>query len=177
MRVVKYILLSIYVVLAIFVTFCLFASNKFGDVSFSNKIILGINSDISDFKAGSLLISTKNIKNVDVDDTILYYDTVDNKNRVSSTKVLDVMKTNDNEYTYVISSSFYLSSEYLIGEVDDITAIPFIGYIFNIFTNRLGYFILIIIPIIIAFIYQLKRYKGLKKKKRLKLEKYLNLRR
>ena len=162
-RVVKYILLSIYVVLAIFVTFCLFASNKFGDVSFSNKIILGINSDILDFKAGSLLISTKDIKTVDVDDTILYYDTVDNKNRVSSTKVLDVMKTNDNEYTYVISSSFYLSSEYLIGEVDDVTAIPFIGCIFNIFTNRLGYFILIIIPIIIAFIYQLKRYKGLKK--------------
>lgn len=162
-RVVKYILLSIYVVLAIFVTFCLFASNKFGDVSFSNKIIFGINSDISDFKAGSLLISTKNIKDVDVDDTILYYDTVDNKNRVSSTKVLDVMKTNNNEYTYVISSSFYLSSEYLIGEVDDIITIPFIGYIFNIFTNRLGYFILIIIPIIIAFIYQLKRYKGLKK--------------
>lgn len=162
-RVVKYILLSIYVVLAIFVTFCLFASNKFGDVSFSNKIILGINSDVSNFESGSLLISTKDIKNVDVDDTILYYDTVDNKNRVSSTKVLDVMKTNNNEYTYVISSSFYLSSEYLIGNVNDITAIPFVGYIFNIFTNRLGYFILIIIPIIVAFIYQLKRYRGLKK--------------
>ena len=162
-RVVKYILLSIYVVLAIFVTFCLFASNKFSDVSFSNKVILGINSNIGDFKAGSLLISTKNIKNISVDDTILYYDTVDNKNIVSTTKVLDVMKTNDNEYTYVISSSIYLSSEYLIGNIDDITVIPFIGYIFNIFTNRLGYFILIIIPIIIAFIYQLKRYKGLKK--------------
>lgn len=162
-RVVKYILLSIYIVLAIFVTFCLFAFNKFSDVSFSNKIILGLDSDVSEFKAGSLLISTKDIKCVDVNDTILYYDTIDNKNRVSSTKVLDVMETNNNEYTYVIDSSMFLSSEYLIGKIDDIIAIPFIGYVFNIFTSRLGYFILIIIPIVIAFIYQLKRYRGLKR--------------
>lgn len=105
-------------------------------------------------------MSTKQIDQVKTGDEIMYYDTVNGKNQVQVTTVEDVMKTNDKEYTYVIQDGLFLSSEYFIGEVDQIHTIPFLGYLYLLFTSKLGYFVFIILPIVISFIFLMKKYRG-----------------
>lgn len=164
MRVVKYILLFIYIFIVILFTFLMFNLNKFGDSSFGSTTIIGLDNSLSNYKAGTLLVATSNFKTVKKGDKIFYYDTTNNKNTVNLTKVEDIMKTNNQEYTFVIEDNLFLSSEYLISTTSNVKSIPFLGYIYNIFISKAGYLILIVLPILLAFLYQLKNYRSHKVK-------------
>ena len=160
MRVVKYSLLFIYVLIIILFTFFMFNMNKFGDSSFSNVTILGLDDSLSSYKKGTLLIATNDFKTIKKGDSIFYYDTLDSKNTVNLTKVEKIMKTNDKEYTFVINNVLFLSSEYLIASTNSVKSIPFLGFIYNIFISKVGYLVLIILPILLTFLYLLKKYKS-----------------
>ena len=108
--------------------------------------------------AGSLLIGKKEIAAVQKGDKIVYYNTENGRRKVDIVQVEGVIKTNEKEYTYVIHDGLFLSSEYLIGEVDQVRSIPFLGYLYRILTSKLGYFLLIMLPIMIVFITLVRKY-------------------
>ncbi len=157
MRVVKYILLSFYILLAFFVTLCLFASNSFGDASFGDITFLGLDQDISSYKRGSFLIAARDTASIEVGDEILYYDNANNKNEVQVSEVYKVMQ--GSEYTYEIHDGLFLSYDYVIGRVGDITSIPVLGYVFTFLTGKVGYFVFVLLPLLLCFCYQLKKYR------------------
>lgn len=160
MKILKYIFLICYMLLVFATTFFLFTFNQFSSSQIGDVTIMGIKKDVGSFNKGDLLIAVKKKEQVKKNDEIIYYNTKQGKHEVTLERVEDVMKTNKNEYTYVIQDGLFLSSEYLIGEVNHITAIPFLGYCYLLFTSKIGYPVLIILPITIAFIFFIRKYRG-----------------
>lgn len=159
MKVLKYIGIIFYVVLIIISTFFLFTFNQFSSSQIGNVTITGLKKDIASFSKGSLLIAKKDAASVKEGNKIIYYDTNHGRNQLAVIEVESVMKTNDKEYTYVIQDGLFLSSEYFIGTIDDVKEIPYLGYLYSLFTSKLGYLIFIILPIIVTFIFYIKKYK------------------
>ncbi len=155
MRVFKCILICIYVVFVICLTFLLLTFNKFSNSVIGNTIIAGIDYKIGNYNNGDLLIINKS--KVNVNDDILFYDTKNGKNYINIENVKSIKKGND--ITYVIRDNEFLSNQYVIGTTETTFAIPFLGYLYLFFTSRIGYFIFVIIPIIVYFVLALKRYK------------------
>lgn len=143
---------SIFIIFVIINTFLLFTFNKFSNSSFGGITIIGLKSDVLNYKRGSLVILKKNI--INNGDDILLYDARSNNNICNET----VIKKLD-EKTYVIRDNEYVSDEYVIGKVSDIIVIPFIGYLYNVFTSKIGYLIFIIFPITLYFALLIRNYK------------------
>lgn len=143
---------SVFIIFVIINTFLLFTFNKFSNSSFGGITIIGLKSDVLNYKRGNLVILKKNI--INNGDDILLYDARSNNNICNET----VIKKLD-EKTYVIRDNEYVSDEYVIGKVSDIIVIPFIGYLYNVFTSKIGYLIFIIIPITLYFALLIRNYK------------------
>lgn len=158
MRIAKYIGITCYTVIILVTTFFLFTFNQFSDSEIGSTTIVGLSEKCGNMRAGSLLIGKKEIAAVQKGDKIVYYNTENGRHKVDITQVEGVMKTNEKEYTYVIHDGLFLSSEYLIGEVDQVRSIPFLGYLYRILTSKLGYFLLIMLPIMIVFITLVRKY-------------------
>ena len=85
----------------------------------------------------------------------MFYDIKNSKNFINNETVIKKL----DEKTYVIRDNEYISDEYVIGKVSDIKAIPFIGYLYNIFTSKIGYLLFVILPITLYFIILIRNYK------------------
>ena len=153
MRVGKYILIGIFVFFVIINTILLFTFNRFSNSVLFGKTIIGLKEDLLNYKKGSLIILKKG--DIKIGDEILFYDTKNSKNFVNSERVMKVL----NNDTFVIRDNEYVSKDYVIGKVDDIFVIPFIGYLYNIFTSKIGYLLSVIFPITFYFITLLRNYK------------------
>ena len=153
MRVGKYILIGIFVFFVIINTVLLFTFNRFSNSVLFGKTIIGLKEDLLNYKKGSLIILKKG--DVKIGDEILFYDTKNSKNFVNSERVMKVL----NKDTFVIRDNEYVSIDYIIGKVDDALVIPFIGYLYNIFTSKIGYLLSVIFPITFYFITLLRNYK------------------
>lgn len=158
MKVVKYVLLSLYLLFVVLNTLLLFAINEFGGSCFGDTTVLGLKESVGNYSRGSLLIADKNIKDIKVSDEILYYDVVNSKKEIKMTKAQDIIEKESNKII-VIDDGLFLSEKYLIGKKENITSIPFIGYLYNLFTGKVGYLIFVVIPIVCCFIYQLLKYR------------------
>ena len=153
MRVGKYILIGIFVFFVIINTVLLFTFNRFSNSVLFGKTIIGLKEDLLNYKKGSLIILKKG--DVKIGDEILFYDTKNSKNFVNSERVMKVL----NNDTFVIRDNEYVSKDYVIGKVDDALVIPFIGFLYNIFTSKIGYLLSVIFPITFYFITLLRNYK------------------
>lgn len=153
MRVGKYILIGIFVFFVIINTILLFTFNRFSNSVLFDKTIIGLKEDLLNYKKGSLIILKKG--DIKIGDEILFYDTKNSKNFVNSERVMKVL----NNDTFVIRDNEYVSTDYIIGKVDDIFVIPFIGYLYIIFTSKIGYLLFVIFPITFYFITLLRNYK------------------
>lgn len=131
----------------------MFTFNRFSNSVLFGKTIIGLKEDLLNYKKGSLIILKKG--DVKIGDDILFYDTKNSKNFVNSEKVVKVL----NKDTFVIRDNEYVSIDYIIGKVDDALVIPFIGYLYNIFTSKIGYLLSVIFPITFYFITLLRNYK------------------
>lgn len=154
MSVFKKILLACYLLLLVISTFFLFTFNEFSCSNFGKTTIIGLKEKLDDYHRGNLLIIS-NKENPKKGDQIIYYDS-NLHNKVNISEVTNIIK--NAEDTYILGKNMYLSDEYLIGKQSEITSLPLLGYLYNILTNKIGYLILFIIPIVICFIINLKKY-------------------
>jgi hypothetical protein len=159
MKVGKRILLIVYIFLMIIATFWLFTFNEFSSSSFAGLTTTNVQKTMGGLKQGSLIFVKKS-DNIKIGNKIIYYDTIRGKNLLNTTVVKDVLITNKTEKTYVIKNHLFLSDEYVIGKASDVKVIPYLGYLYGLLTSKVGYLIVVILPIIIYLVYLLKGYKG-----------------
>lgn len=167
MKILKYIFISVYILFVLTSSFLLLTFNKFSDSVIGDKTISSVKENMGKFKKGDLIIIHNNNK-IKVDDEIIFYDTNNNKNFLNIAKAQKIMHTNEKEITYVIRDNEYLSSEYVVGTVNSAKKINGLGYIYRIFTSKIGYLLFVMVPLITYFIIILKSGDYVKKKNKSK---------
>ncbi len=158
------ILIILYFLITIIVTYSLLSYNKYNIVETDNKYILTIKEENNDFKQSDLLI-IKKTSDYKKGDYVFYYDTYATKITVKYAKVGNVKKINAKEKEIELDNNLILSSENILGRKQDTSSYKMLGTIFNLLTSKWGYLFVIIFPMLIAFIYELYAiFKEIKKK-------------
>jgi len=149
------VLMIIYV---IFITTCLLCKNKYGYTQFGNKTFIAINDDNSaelvDFDSGDLII-VKDVKfnAVNTGDELYYYDTANNTYVIRKGIVSE--KTGDSYSAVYEIDGNSVSKERIIGKLTK--SYGALGLILNVLESRIGFLLLVLLPIFILFIYQVYR--------------------
>lgn len=146
----------IYAIIAIFVTVCLLSFNdyrvsEFGNTSF---IIMSNNELEPEYNKGDLIIASKDSK-IEVGDYVFFYDRSGNGVRISYAEVKNIDVSTTGEKAYNIEGDYTLSSDYIIGSSTDLTVMHNVGTVLSILESRWGFLFLIVLPTLIAFLYEI----------------------
>lgn len=162
MKKIGKILLTVFVVLyavvALFLTACLLNYNDYKITVFGEKSLLIVNDDTlkDKYNKGSLLVVDKEkTKEIKSGDEIIFYNTYNNQISISIGEVISKEDITETETTYTVTGNYDISSKYLIGSVNDTKVYPILGSVLAILESRIGFLIFIILPISLAFLYEI----------------------
>lgn len=155
-KIILWILGIIYLTVSIITTSYLLHYNDYNLAVYGNKTYVSVTEKLEDFYAkDSLLAVKKEIANIKVGDELLYYDTFNTTMKVMHSKVEDVTKVTDDEYSYTIDTGNDISSEYILGGSNQTKEYKKFGSIMNFLTSKWGYLFVIVLPVLVIFIYEL----------------------
>lgn len=145
-----------YAVIAIFVTVCLLSYNDFKVSVFGSKSLILVTDDslAPKFKKGDLVIVDKK-SDVLTGRKAFFYDKGDLQIDIKLGTVEAIEKVTSTESTYTFEGSLRKSGQYVIGPADGAEIIPTVGGILAILESKWGFLFLIVMPSLLAFIYQI----------------------
>lgn len=156
--------ICLYFIITILITYCLLSYNKYNIPEFDNHLMLILDEKMEKFDKGDLLIIDKS-KNFDTGDDVFYYDTYSTPVEVKLGKISKTEIVNDKESSIVIDDDIVLSSDNILGKKSTVKSYHLIGTILSILTSRWGYLFIIVLPMLLAFIYEIYEIvKEIKKK-------------
>ena len=152
------VLIIIYVVLVTMFVLCKnkYGYTQFGDYSFAN-IDLIAEKNVKDTKKGDLLV-VKNSNDIHKGDLIYYYAVLNDRYIVRSAVVADV-KEDDYSALYTVSLSnttINVASSRVLGKYS--TVYNNLGSILSVLESRVGFILLVLLPIMVVFIYQVYEF-------------------
>ena len=163
-KIIINVLFITYFILTIIVTYSLLSYNKYNISEFDDHYILTIKENINEIKTSDLL-SIKKSTNLNLNDYVFYYDTHNAQVTVKIAQIKKIESVSDQEKTIVLDNELILSSENILGTISNTTRYPLLGNVYNILTSKWGYPIIIILPMLVAFIYEVYEIaKEIKKK-------------
>ena len=152
------VLIIIYVVLVTMFVLCKnkYGYTQFGDYSFAN-IDLIAEKNVKDTKKGDLLV-VKNSNDIHKGDLIYYYAVLNDKYIVRSAVVTDVKEDYYSAlYTVSLSNTtINVASSRVLGKYS--TVYNNLGSILSVFESRVGFILLVLLPIMVVFIYQVYEF-------------------
>lgn len=150
------ILFILYAVIAIFVTVCLLSYNDYKVTEFGNKSLILVTDDSLSprFKKGDLVIVDKKSQIIN-NRKAFFYEKNDIQIEVKLGTVEAIEKVTSTETTYTFEGDLKKSSQYVIGPADGAEVIPTVGGILAILESKWGFLFLIVMPSLLAFIYQI----------------------
>jgi len=154
-KLIKNLLIIVYAAIAIGVTVCLLSYNDYNISEFgSYSLLIMDNKDLEpDFLKGDLLIVSKEDK-PKAGDKAFFYNTYTQELKVSCTTIQKVEQISETETTYTLEGGNLLSSEYMIGSAETATQFSKVGTILSIIESRWGFLLLIVLPSLMAFLYE-----------------------
>lgn len=152
------VIIIIYVVLVTMFVLCKnkYGYTQFGDYSFAN-IDLIAEKNVKDTKKGDLLV-VKNSNDIHKGDLIYYYAVLNDNYIVRSAVVADV-KEDDYSALYTVSLSnttINVASSRVLGKYS--TVYNNLGSILSVLESRVGFLLLVLLPIMVVFIYQVYEF-------------------
>ena len=152
------VIIIIYVVLVTMFVLCKnkYGYTQFGDYSFAN-IDLIAEKNVKDTKKGDLLV-VKNSNDIHKGDLIYYYAVLNDNYIVRSAVVTDV-KEDDYSALYTVSLSnttINVASSRVLGKYS--TVYNNLGSILSVLESRVGFLLLVLLPIMVVFIYQVYEF-------------------
>lgn len=156
MKYIRNFLLFIYILIAIFATVCLLSINDYRVTEFGDNTFIYIDkySNSDKFKKGDLAIANKDTK-YNVGDEVFFYNAYDKIIRPTKAKIVAEEKISEKETTYTLDNEKDISSEFMIGKVSEAKQIKYAGGILSILQSQWGFLFLIVLPVLIAFIYEI----------------------
>ena len=155
-RFLKNILFGLYVVIAIFVTVCLLSYNDYKITEFGNYSLVIISDDSvnPDFKKGDLVIVNKK-EPIVVGQKAFFYNTYEREIEVKLGEIVDEEKITNTETTYTLEGEHKISSQYVLGPASPVMVISSVGTVLSILESKWGFLFIIVLPSLLAFIYQI----------------------
>ena len=155
-RIIANFIFGIYVVIAVFVTICLLSYNEnkvteFGDCSL---VIIDNHELEPQYNKGDLVIVDKS-KKISVGEKIFFYDTYDQEVHITAAKVEAIEEVTNTQRTYTLEGERKVSSDYVLGTADNTTKFAMIGTLLNILESKWGFLFIIVLPALLAFVYQI----------------------
>lgn len=147
-KIVIRIIICVYIVIAVFTTASLLTYNKQNISEFGGKVFLKLKEDLKDYNKGSLLIIDKT-SNYKANDGVFYCQ-LKKDNCIVKYGTIDTMM---GELPTVNNQS--ISEKLIIGKDENVRVIPVLGGIMNAFESRVGYFFVVVLPILVGFLYEL----------------------
>lgn len=147
------IFICVYIFLTILITYCLLSYNDYNDADLKTKTLLIYESKENNYKKSDLLIVKKNT-DISVGEQIFYYDKYDSPVKVNLGKVTNIEKIDKSVTAYILDNGKTLNDDALIGSVKDTKKYSSLGSVYSVLTSKWGYLIIIILPMLIAFIYE-----------------------
>lgn len=146
------------IIYVICITACLLSTNKFGFTQFGDTTLLTISDHMAQFlpesKEHDLIIVKNKSGDIVVGDKIYYYATADNKYIVKTAHVKEIVSQDGTTSLYKLDdeASSTIATTRVIGKYS--TAYHNIGGILDILESKLGFLLLVILPILLIFMYQ-----------------------
>jgi len=155
-KVLKEVIFAIYIIVAILVTMCLLSYNSFKISEFGSKTLVIVKNErqTPGFNNGDLIIVDKNEPILTGRD-VFYYTTEDRKVVIETAKVNNIEKVTESQKTYELEGNLKISSDYVIGSTENVEVLPKVGKILEVLESKWGFLFLIILPVLLAFIYQI----------------------
>lgn len=146
----------IYAAIAIFVTICLLSYNEHKvSVLGSNSLIIIDSRDLEpEFKKGNLVIADGSYK-LEPGDRVFFYNTSEPQVTINIAKVLSKEEHSSTSVTYTLEGNKIVKSENVLGPVDKSANIKMLGTVLGILESKWGFLLLIVLPSLIAFLYEI----------------------
>ena len=147
------------------ITFLVVNINEFGFSEIGKSTYVPITKKIKkylNYKTGDLLI----IENTEIDknDNLYYYTVVDSEYFIVKTKVLEV-----NKDSYTTEDNFNIDEDRIVG--NKVIKIKYAGFILSFLLKEIGYFLFIILPMLILLIYHIYDFsKSMRKLNNIRIE-------
>ena len=154
----KWLIISVWVVIAIFTTILLISYNDYSVSELGSKSIIIVDSDRlePDYKKNDIIIATKVSENKykEGDMAFFYIPNARDYVFINYDKIESIESVAHAEDTYKFSD---VDTQYgnMIGRAEDAKVIHGWGLVLSIFESRWGFMFLIIFPTIFAFVYEI----------------------
>ena len=117
---------------------------------------------VKELKKNDLVIFNKEAK-IKEKSTLYYYTIIDETYQIQSDKVVEIIGKGKNKIYTVGENNLTISKEKTLGK--KVFAIPFLGLLVNACETKIGFFLLVLFPIILFIIYHILTLKKIEKKK------------
>lgn len=147
-----------YFAVILVVTGCLLSYNQFKVTQISDKTLIIIDNKSDKYTDGDLVVFTKNPNDeITNGSEIFFYEVSRGTVSVKSGNVTKSQKVTDTETTFTINGNHEISSEMVIGKTQTATVYHNIGKILYVFESRYGFLLLVILPALLFFFYEIYR--------------------
>ena len=153
------IMVTIYLIVVIILTVFMLNFNDYNVTQLGSKTyILNTEDNLQGYKRGDLLIvEKKSNEEINIGDMVFFYETDVEKKEVNINlgKVINKRKITDTETTFTMEGNADFSSEYVIGSANDTKVYNGIGGVISVLESRWVFLLLVVLPILFIFLYEI----------------------
>lgn len=158
MKKVFYVVLAIYVIVAVYVTANMLAYNQYHLTEWGGKLFINLKEDMGNYHKGDMIV-LKNRNDFSAGDYLFYCKLKEEQCVVSYGKIETMMGG-------IIVNKETVSNKFILGVDDQVRVVPVLGGFLNALESRWGYLCIVVLPILCAFVYELVHIsKEVKRKK------------
>ena len=157
-KIIYNIIFGVYAIIAVFTTICLLSYNEYKVTELGDNALIIINDDdlSPDYEKGDLVIVNKaDRKKINVGDKIFFYMTEGREININLASVTNKEVITSTETNYTVEGDVSLSTSSVIGPASTTTRIAKVGTVLGILESKWGFLFLIVLPSLIAFIYEI----------------------
>lgn len=157
-KVIYNIIFGVYAIIAVFTTICLLSYNEYKVTEFGDNALIIINDDdlSPDYEKGDLVIVNKaDRKKINVGDKIFFYMAEGREINIKLASVTNKEVITSTETNYTVEGAVSLATSSVIGPASTTTRIAKVGTVLGILESKWGFLFLIVLPSLIAFIYEI----------------------
>lgn len=156
LKVLLWIIGICYFTVIIEVTACLLCYNQYKVTEMFDRSFIMIDDNSDMYQDGDLVLFKKNeLNEINKNDVIFFYEVTNGVPSIKYGTVTEILPVSTDERTFTINNNHDISSDSLIGKTETAKVYPKLGKILTVLESRFGFLLLVILPTLILFLYEL----------------------